>query len=137
MNKKRVLELLSQLIGGYKCYSDVISELCELLAKSGNEAVFISTLITRLKQLSSLGHNAIRLEEFENIGRGIYSMHISGKGYNIRILYGFLANNMPCLLLAFYEREGKKKTDYSQYLEPALMRLSKMKEDYENEPYKI
>lgn len=137
MNKDKVLEFLRKYLGEYRCFDLLIAELCDLMAKSGNEPEVFRLLVLRLKQLSTLGHNATNMEEFENIGRGIYSMHLSGKGYNIRILYGFLTNNMPCLLLAFYERGGKRKTDYTSYLDPAAMRLSKMKEDFENEQYKI
>ena len=73
--------------------------------------------------LALLGVNSKDLDGFEHIGQGIYSMRLHAKGYNIRILYGFLSDEKPVLLLAFYERAGKRKTDYTPYLDPARKRL--------------
>ena len=72
---------------------------------------------------------AFRHKEFENIGGGLYSMHLAGKGFNLRILYAFLANQSPVLLLAFHERAGKRKTDYSGYIPQAAERLRQKKEE--------
>ena len=41
---------------------------------------------------------------------------------NLRILY-IVENGKAFLLLAFEERQGHKNTEYSQYFDPALMRL--------------
>ncbi len=57
-------------------------------------------------------------------------MHLTGKGFNLRILYAFLANQSPVLLLAFHERAGKRKTDYSGYIPQAAERLRQKKEEF-------
>lgn len=124
MNMEDALALLLDALGDIRCHSLLVGELCALLAQSGKERPFSKILRTRLLQLGVKGIEAVRLEEFENIGGDIYSMHCAGKGFNIRILYSFLPSRQPVLLLAFYERGGKGKTDYSTYLEPAKARLA-------------
>lgn len=137
MNKECVIDWLLSHLGTFGYNDRFLTELGNLIAASGIEKRFFSLMVARLKQLSCLGINAANLEEFENIGGALYSMHISGKGFNIRILYSFLPNREPVLLLAFHERAGKNKTDYTPYLEPAKQRLQAMKEAFNNEQYKI
>ena len=72
------------------------------------------------------------VKEFENIGQGLFSMHLTGAGFNIRVLFAFLSNNQPVLLHAFEEKQGKRRTDYSSHIPPALLRLSQTKEDFKN-----
>lgn len=133
MNKESVLQLLLCHLGEFRYHSGLLSELLELLANTGIEKYFFKQFIKRLSILARFGINAVVHEEFENIGQGIYSMHLSAKGYNIRVLYGFLPNSMPVLLLAFYERSGKRKTDYSLHLSPAKNRLQEEGERFNNE----
>lgn len=137
MNTDSVLQYLYIYLNGYRYHKNILGEIKDIITASGKETAIFRLLVVRLKQLSTMGIDATKLKEFENLGQGLYSMHISSNGYNIRILYSFLPNKMPCLLLAFYEREGKRKTDYTHYLEPAKNRLKSMKEDFDNEPYKI
>ena len=80
-----------------------------------------------------MGIQATVLREFEPLGGGLYSMHLSGQGYNIRILYGFMPNGQPVLLLAFHERAGKAKTDYSSHIPEAQKRFAEYKKGYDHE----
>lgn len=105
-------------------------ELLALIAESGVEEAVFRLILLRLHMLQALGVEATRHKEFEPIKSGLYSMHLAGKGFNIRILYSFLPNRKPVLLLAFYEREGKRKTDYTPYIDPALSRLQRFKEEF-------
>ena len=124
MNKDDALALLLELLDCIHCHPSLVNELCALLAQSGNERKFSRLITTRLIQLKEMGVEAVRLEEFEKIGDDLYSMHCSGRDFNIRILYSFLPSRQPVLLLAFYERSGKRKTDYTTWLEPAKRRLA-------------
>ena len=133
MNKDTVLIQLVRFLSEYSYSNLIIEELLGLISKSGNEKRFFTLLISRLRILGTMGIDAVNLTEFENIGKGIYSMHLAAKGFNIRILYGFLPNRKPVLLLAFYERAGKKKTDYSPHLETAQRRLEQEEARYNNE----
>lgn len=129
MNRESVLEELLEYLSNFLLYPSFISELTEIIAGSGYEKKLFTLLISRLHQLSALGINAVQLKEFENIGSGLYSLHLAKKEFNIRFLYAFMPNGQPVFLLPFFERAGKRNTDYTPYIEPALSRLVKMKEE--------
>lgn len=128
MNKDEVLLYLRNYFASIDVSDELIPELLSLIAETGVEASVFRILLQRLQLLLSLGVTATRHKEFEPIKNGLYSMHLAGKNFNIRILYSFLSNRNPVLLLAFYEREGKRKTDYTPYIAPALARLQQFKE---------
>lgn len=129
MNRESVLNYLIAYLSEISYHYRLVDELLSLISKSGNEMQFFKLLVLRLRQLSMKGIEATLLTEFEPLQDGLYSMHMSGKGFNIRIIYSFLPNKQPVLLLAFYERGGKRHTDYTPHMEPALSRLREMKED--------
>lgn len=130
MNKDSVIEQLKYSLKGILCHDSLFSELLNLVVGSGFEARVFKLLLSRLLLLNKHGVMVTNIKEFENIGSGLYSMHLTGPGFNIRILFSFLPNSLPVLLLAFHEREGKRKTNYSTHLDSALSRLDQMKEDY-------
>ena len=133
MNKQDILNELDRFFYSVLVHPDLIGELTRLIFNSGFEAKFFALLVTRLQQLAVYGVRAIILKEFELLGDGLYSMHLSGKGFNIRILYGFLKNNQPVLLLSFYERAGKSKTDYSSHIPVASERLLEFRKGFDHE----
>jgi hypothetical protein len=133
MNKENVLQFLVKFINGFVYNKELISELTEIISKTGGEKRFFTLMVNKLRLLAELGLDAVQLTEFENIGQGIFSMHLATKLFNIRILYGFLPNSEPVLLLAFYERAGKRRTNYSSYIEPARRRLEEEEERFKNE----
>lgn len=132
MNRESVIARLSKMLNGIVFHDLFLSELLNLISGTGFEEKVFGLLLSRLLVLNAHGIMVTRIKEFENIGNGIFSMHLSGKGFNLRVLFAFLPNAQPVLLLAFHEREGKKKTNYSTYLEPALSRFNEKKEDYEH-----
>lgn len=136
MNKDNFLALLRTYLANMRVHPDVLNELCGIFAKSGKELKFLTLLVARLSTLLRLGAIAASEPEFESLGDGLFSMHFSTAGFNVRILYAFLPNREPVLLLAFYEREGKNMTDYSKKLSPAMERFNLLKEEYENESYR-
>lgn len=131
MNKSSVLDNLICLLRGIIFHDTFLSELLNLVAEKGFEKQVFKLLTKQLLLLNSRGVMVTNTKEFENIGSGLFSMHLTGSGFNLRILFAFLPNSQPVLLLAFHERAGKRKTDYSSYLEPALSRLAEKKEEYE------
>lgn len=131
MNKNKALDKLTELIEGIIFHSLFLSELLNLVAGKGFEEKVFKLLTKQLILLNRYGVMVTNTKEFENIGRGLYSMHLTGSGFNLRILFAFLPNAQPVLLLAFHERAGKSKTDYSSYLDPALARFAEKKEEYE------
>lgn len=132
MNKDDTLNYLLSYLGDFLYHENLINELLKLIAVSGSELQFFKLLVVRLRHLSSLGVLAVKLKEFEQINSELYSMHFAGTNFNIRILYSFMPNGRPVLLIPFYERAGKRKTDYTPYIEPALSRLATLREEYEN-----
>ena len=132
MNKKQVLDFLLQYLSNILKHPNLIEELLSGIARSGFEDRFRNILLKQLRILSVMGIQATDTAEFERLDDGLYSMHISGKGFNYRILYFFLPNGQPALLHSFEEREGKNKTDYSSHLPVALDRKKEMEEEYRN-----
>lgn len=55
----------------------------------------------------------------------IYSMHIQGKTFNVRILYSFLDNG-TILLYGFKEESGKRINDYSSAIQIAKKRYNEL-----------
>lgn len=128
MNREQFLKWLTEIIAQFVYSDSLLSELSEILKETGVEHKFVKTLLLRLHVLGQEGAYAVSSKEFEPIGEGLFSMHLPGKGYNIRILYGFLENQQPALLYAFYERAGKRKTDYTTHIPVAKERLKQLRE---------
>jgi len=127
MDRKIFLDNLSRLLERIGIHPDVIVEIVAELKHSGNEAGFVSVLEARLKFLNEHGIQATIHKEFEPIEKGVYSMHIAGKGFNMRVLYAF-SDGAPVLLLAFHEISGHKTTDYTGKVSVSLGRLKEFKE---------
>ncbi len=132
MNKNKALDILTELIEGIIFHSLFLSELLNLVAGKGFEDKVFKLLARQLILLNRYGVMVTDIKEFENIGGGLYSMHLTGSAFNLRILFAFLPNAQPALLLAFHERAGKRKTDYSSYLKPAQSRFEEIREEFEN-----
>lgn len=133
MNKKDALEFLIAALGGFLRHPLLLQEIAAIIAGTGYELGFYNLLIKRLAMLSRMGALATQHEEFESLGNGLFSMHLAAKKFNIRILYSFMPNRQPVLLLAFYERGGKRKTNYEPHLTPAQQRLAQLRKEHENE----
>jgi len=130
MNKKDAIDWLLKLLEPFEIHERMIKELLKIILRTGYEKRFFEVLITRLKFLEIRGVQSVEHEEFELISEGLFSMHLVGKDFNIRILYSFLSDGTPALLLAFFERSGKRVTDYSTYKKPAMSRLKELEGKY-------
>ena len=129
MNKQEALRRLAELLGSFSIslHPAVLDEIMSIITNSGCESRVFATLSKRLFFLSEYGNQAqFYHEEFEHLGRGIYSMHVAVASLNIRVLYAFRDPD-TILLLAFYERGGKKKTDYTSKIKEAEKRLDELK----------
>lgn len=132
MNRANILTELIEILSGIDLHKSLVDEIIDIIAKSGNELQIFKQFKKLLRILLDLGVNAIQHLEFERLNEAMYSMHIDGKGYNLRILYAFLPSGSPTLLLCFYERGGKRVTDYTTYIDPAKTRLKERLEATEN-----
>ena len=118
MNKKQVLaELVKNLEEcserGYVFHPKFMYEFQVLLKNAtGNEKEIFTLLIKQLNFLKELGTNVCKADSNEiikNQDRDYYSLHLSGKNFNFRLLIAFDEKDTPKFLVAFYERAGKKK----------------------------
>ncbi len=128
MKKRDAITQLSKLldVSSILIHPALLQEIMDIIKRSGNEKQVFTILSRRLQMLREYGSQAqLYHKEFELLSEGIYSMHISTDSINLRILYAFRDPN-TMLLLAFYEREGKKKTDYTGKIEVAKDRLNEM-----------
>ncbi len=126
---KLTTELKNKLYSyGFVIHPDLVSDLVDVLRNSGNEKAFLSMFFKNLDFLKEYGiyahiQSTKQFEKLKN-SSNIFSMHIQRKGFNIRILYSFLPDN-TILLHGFYEREGKRNTDYSK---PIILAEERLKE---------
>lgn len=133
MNKQQAHAFLMDLLSNILFHALLLGEVSGFIAGSGFEKSFETIIKKQLRLLSVLGRQATDMAEFERLDDTLYSMHISGKGFNYRILYGFLPNNQPVLLLGFEEKAGKRKTEYGPHIDPAMRRMREMEEVFEHE----
>ena len=122
MNKKEAIRELSQnlekyFVIGFCFHLMFIAELKKLLEKAtGNEKEIFSLLIKQLDFIKVLGKEVYKADSNEIIKyqeRNYYSLHLSAKNFNFRLLMTFDDENNPIFLAAFYERSGKRVSDYS------------------------
>ena len=137
MNREELLMQLDELLNGFIVTEQCHTEIEEfLIVHAGSRKEFLKLLSMRLRQLNGLPMSQItNLREFEKLKKedGMFSMHLSSKGFNYRILFRYLENNQ-ILLLGFEEKQGKKRTKYSNFLKSARDRfLNYTKGDDHNE----
>ena len=133
MNRQAILRLLFAGLSLFDIHPKLSEEIIKIIVGSGYEAKFFKLLAARLEYLSRYGVDATNHEEFELLRSGVFSVHLSGKGFNIRILYSFLPDGTPSLLTCFHERAGKRRTDYSEYIPLAMSRFKERMEVFEHE----
>ena len=125
MNKRDALALLANNLEEY--LQQGFKEL--LHGASGNEKEIFVLLIKQLnfvKELRSHVYNADGNEIIKYLERDYYSLHLSGKNFNLRLLMAFGAGGDPIFLAAFYERGGKRASDYTQWKKVLANRYADM-----------
>lgn len=131
MNKLKLLKEFENQFSDFEIHPDLIIDLISIINKSGNEIDFLNKLKKRLNLLKTYSYNThiLTTNQFERLTGVInmYSMHIQGKNYNVRIIYSFLKNG-TVLLHGFYEQEDKNITDYSSAIPIAKKRFKDMEE---------
>lgn len=136
MNTKEALALLKEsLLGDFNIHPRFLSELTSLLKKElkGKEKQFFKLFAVQLKNLCTFGimaHTVDDNEKLKGFDGHYYSIHLQQKQFNIRMLVHISDNNTISLLSVFYERTGKKSTDYTQYTDLLTERLAQMEELY-------
>lgn len=143
MNKKKAFEELAENLQkyhsmGFIFHEKFLEEIRDLLKNApGSEKEIFALLIkqfTFIKELSTDVHKADSNEIIKYQERDYYSLHLSAKNFNIRLLMTFMEEKSPAFLVAFYERSGKKSSDYSRWKEVLTGRYNEiMERGLENE----
>ena len=141
MNKRKAFELLSENLEkyfqeGFQFHGLFLEEFKTLLKNaSGNEKEIFSLLIKQFNFIKVLGKGVDQADGNEIIKyqeQDYYSIHLNGKNFNLRLLMTFDEDGNPVFLAAFYERAGKKSTDYTQWknvLKQRFQEVSMRKDD--------
>ena len=140
MNRDSILAYLEEYLGTFRCHANLFGDIVDIIASSGYERSFFALLIVQLRVLAAQGRNAILFPGFERLKHSnseLYSMHLDGRDFNLRILYSFLPDHTPVLLTAFFERDGKRTSDYTPYIPAAKERLDYERSLFDNEQFRI
>lgn len=125
MGRDEILLQLQERLSKFTVIDQCRREIEAFVLKCGNRKAFLQLLLTRRNQLDALSPDQIvKLKEFELLKQAsnLYSMHLQAKGFNYRILYQYLRDG-EVLLLGFEEKQGKKVTEYRNFIPTALERL--------------
>ena len=135
MNKKDAIRELSEnlqkyLLIGFIFHPKFLEELKKLIENlSGNEKEIFALFIKQLNFVKVLQKEVYKADGNEIIkyqNDDYYSLHLSGKNFNIRFLMTFDNSNNPVFLVAFYERSGKRSSNYSQWYDVLESRLNEI-----------
>lgn len=137
MNTKEALELLIKELQGFCLHERFIKELSALLKKElkGKESRFFKLLITQLKNIKDFGVMVHTVDNNEKIHGGdghFYSIHFQQAQFNIRFLVYIFDDGTAYFLSAFYERSGKRSSDYTNQIPVLEQRLRELKEENRN-----
>lgn len=137
MNKKEIISTLAKnleeyLHQGFRFHSMFMEEFKGLLHDAqGHEKEVFSLLVKQLNFVKVLGsqvYNANGNEIIKYLDKEYYSLHLSGKNFNLRLLMTFDKKDNPIFLAAFYERAEKKVSDYTQWKSVLKKRYDQMEE---------
>lgn len=127
-----IIKVVNELEGklnqyNFEIHPDLVTDLAKLFYNTGNRKDFLSKFVKNLDFLNKYGIEAHiqPSSQFELLKEvpNMYSMHVKGKSFNIRILYSFFSDN-TILLHGFYKRGGKQHTDYSKAIPIAKGRFN-------------
>lgn len=108
-----------------------LSELSRLLKKelSGHEKEFTTVLLRQFHYIDSFRSHVNKTDRNEKLkyANGAYSIHLKMKFFNVRFLIHVTPDDKNVYFLsAFYEREGKGKTSYDEYIPILKRRLQEL-----------
>lgn len=132
MDVRYYLQNILDSVSDIKYHPDLVNDFEELLNNTGLLQDFASKFFFNLLILSDKKektHNYYS-NNFEKLKTedDMYSMRIKLKGCNARILYSFLSDG-TILLHCFYERGGKKNTDYTKAIKIAAKRKLELEQE--------
>lgn len=131
MKTKEILEELAKQFGGYVFHKRFLKELKDLLATKlrGKEKQFFDCLSVQMQNIKTFGilvNQADSNEKIKGYDGHYYSIHLQKSQFNVRLLVYITNDSMPYFLCAFYEEEGKRHTDYSNYTSLMMNRYNEL-----------
>lgn len=138
MNTKETLKRLINIFDEFTLHIRFVDELNKLLKKelSGKEDIFFKILISQLnniKTFRNMIHTVDSHEQLKGMDGHYYSIHLQQSQFNIRMLVNIPDDGTVYFLCAFYERSGKKHTNYSNYTPVLIQRLNELLGDVSND----
>ena len=124
---------------GYVFHTKFIEELQDVVLKlTGKEAEIFDLLVKQLMYISEFGRQVDEVGKNEKIKhmrteQNYYSLHLKGKGFNLRMLLTFYEDDTLLILGFFNEKSGKSATDYSKWAPILKRRYQELKEEMEDE----
>lgn len=137
MNKKDILQLLSNLFSNFYFHPRCIDEMKALLSKElcGKEERFFNILQTQLSNILTFGPMIYTVDSHERIkgsSKPYFSIHLQQSQFNIRMLV-YISHELPPLFLcAFFERSGKDYSKHTLVLDTRLRDMTEEDKDNEN-----
>ena len=133
MNTKDILETLTKLFSGFILHEQFIKEVNALLKKElkGKEKEFFNCLATQLTNINDFGplvYTTDNNEILKGADGHYYSIHLEKKQFNIRFIINIQDDGTPYFLCAFFEKTGKRISDYSAYTKVMKRRFKELTE---------
>ena len=145
MNKRKAQELLIEYLTeydreGFHFHFKFIEEMLTIVNKNavGHENQLYQILVKQCSYVKTMGrmvHEADSNEILKEMKteQEYYSLHIKDKVLNVRLLMTFDQNGSVFFLAAFFEKGGKKISDYSKWKNVIQRRYIQMKEELDHE----
>lgn len=143
MNKRtafqKLIETLEEYNGLFNFHENFIGEFADILHKnaSGHEKEVFNIVIKQFNFVRQMGREVYKADSNEILKETgdvvYYSLHIQDKVVNIRMLMTFSDEEAPVFLAAFFERQGKNATDYTQWIPVIKERYKQMGEEEHEE----
>lgn len=112
-------------------HPEFASEFSSLVQNTGLETRVTRALLSQMELIRKFGLEALcasghpNFEKLKGSGSGLYSIHINGNNMNYRVLLTCTSSG-KILLHTFYERGGKKHTNYAKAIEIAKKRMQEL-----------
>ena len=140
MNKSKAIQELRKYIEEYEgqyhylFHTNFIKELFQIITKdvSGHEKEVFNILIKQFGFVNTLNTRVFEADSNEILKEtgadgDYYSLHVSNKTVNLRLLMRFTEEKNPYFLAIFNEKSGKKVSDYTMWIPIIKRRYAEMK----------
>ena len=89
----------------------------------------MATQLENIRNFGVMVHTVDNNEKIHALDGHFYSIHLQQSQFNVRFLIYIFDNGTAYFLNAFYERSGKKSSDYTHNTKVLNQRLKELKEE--------